>query len=68
MSADPLLNSFLELLDEGERVNTEPADIYRLLHLTDLLLDASQVLDLLVEDVETGEAGDYFLKDLGTHP
>jgi len=65
---NPQRNCLLELLDKGERVNAEPANINGLLHLADLLLDTGQVLDLIVEDFEAGEAGGHIFEDLGAHP
>lgn len=67
MSIDPCINGLFELLDQWERVDTEPADIDLLFHLTDLLLDNSQELDLLIEDIKGWESSDDFLEDDGRH-
>lgn len=49
VSVDPKHDGVLELLDQRSGVDSEPSDVNGVLHLIDLVLDASEHCDLLVE-------------------
>jgi hypothetical protein len=68
VGVDPGFNRLFELRNERLRVDTQPADVHRLLHLGDLTFNSRQVCNLLVENFERGEAGDDALKNLLAHP
>jgi hypothetical protein len=58
VSLDPGFNRLFELFNQRLGVDTQPANVNRLLHLVDLAFDSCQVRNLLVENLESWEASD----------
>ena len=68
VGVDPGFNRLFELRYQGLRVDTQPANVHGLLHLGNLTFNGRQVGNLLVENLERGEAGDDALENLLAHP
>jgi hypothetical protein len=64
---NPVLDSFLQLLDERGRLDTEPSDVDLVAHLANGVFDFGKEGNLLVKDFETRIASDDLLEDLLRH-
>jgi hypothetical protein len=67
VSFNPVLDGLLELLDEGSRLNTEPANVDLVAHLANGVLDLSEEGDLLVKDLKRRESSYDTVENLLRH-
>lgn len=68
VGVDPVLDDALQLLDQRSSVDLEPSDLNSGSHLVDLISDAVQESDLLVELIETWLLGGDAVEDSLGHP
>jgi len=64
---DPLIDGALELLNKRSRVDSQPANVFLVLHLVDVVLNCGQELDLAVEFVQVGYSCNHASQDLLLH-
>jgi len=68
ISIDPLANSVLQLLDKRSSIDSEPSDINLSLHLSNIVLNAGQESNFLIEVLKLWLFSLNATKDLLGHP